>query len=89
MTNLQNTPSNRILTKQNQVEWLNTVSVVAVGDHLVTFLNGRKIVDIVDPQCAKEGKTGLQLHGGGNQGFYFRDYEIMPLDDDAVKRIEN
>ncbi|MDR2763233.1 MAG: DUF1080 domain-containing protein [Planctomycetaceae bacterium] len=68
-------------------DW-NEVGTVAVGDHLVTFLNGWQIIDIVDPKCAKEGKTGLQLHGGGNQGCLFRDYYIMPLDDKAVELIK-
>ena len=67
-------------------QW-NDVGTVAIGDHLVTFLNGQKIVDIIDPQCAKEGKTGLQLHGGGGQGYYFLEYWIMPLDAEAVKLI--
>ncbi|MDR2642553.1 MAG: hypothetical protein LBC74_07145 [Planctomycetaceae bacterium] len=43
---------------------------------------------IVDPKCAKEGKTGLQLHGGGNQGCLFRDFYIMPLNEKAVERIK-
>ncbi|MDR3109364.1 MAG: DUF1080 domain-containing protein [Planctomycetaceae bacterium] len=60
-------------------DW-NTISTVAIGDRLVTHLNGQTIVDIIDPKCAKEGSTGLQLHGGGNQGCLFREYWIMPLD---------
>ncbi|MCL2306545.1 MAG: DUF1080 domain-containing protein [Planctomycetaceae bacterium] len=67
-------------------QW-NDVGTVAIGDHIVTFLNGQKIVDVIDPKCAKEGKTGLQLHGGGDQGYYFQEYWIMPLDADAVKLI--
>jgi hypothetical protein len=65
-------------------DW-NELGTVAVGDQLTTFLNGWTIVNINDPQCAKEGKTGLQLHGGGNQGCLFRDYYIMPLDDNIVE----
>lgn len=68
-------------------DW-NEVGTVAVGDRLVTFLNSRVVVDIDDPKCAKEGKTGLQLHGGGNQGYYFRDYWIMPLADDEETAIK-
>lgn len=68
-------------------EW-NDIATVAIGDHLVTFLNGQKIVDIMDPPCAKEGKTGLQLHGGGDQGFLFKEYWIMPLDEKAVELIQ-
>ncbi|MDR2439515.1 MAG: DUF1080 domain-containing protein [Planctomycetaceae bacterium] len=67
-------------------DW-NEVGTVAVGDQLTTFLNGWMITNINDPQCAKEGKTGLQLHGGGSQGCLFRDYYIMPLDENAVKLI--
>ncbi|MDR0610132.1 MAG: DUF1080 domain-containing protein [Planctomycetaceae bacterium] len=65
-------------------DW-NEVGTVAVGDQLTTFLNGWTIVNITDPQCAKEGKTGLQLHGGGSQGCLFRDYYIMPLDENTVE----
>ncbi|MDR1923695.1 MAG: DUF1080 domain-containing protein [Planctomycetaceae bacterium] len=65
----------------------NHIGTIAIGDHLTTFLNGWVIVDIDDPKCAKEGKTGLQLHGGGNQGCFFRDYYIMPLDDKTVELI--
>ncbi|MDR2346132.1 MAG: DUF1080 domain-containing protein [Planctomycetaceae bacterium] len=71
--------------KQN--EW-NCVGTTAIGDRLVTFLNGWKVVDIVDSKCAKEGKTGLQLHGGGDQGCLFKEYYIMPLDKNAVELIE-
>lgn len=65
----------------------NTNGVVAIGDHLITYLNGEKMVDIVDPECLKEGYTALQLHGGGDQAFLFRDYWIMPLDEAAVALI--
>ncbi|MDR3199478.1 MAG: DUF1080 domain-containing protein [Planctomycetaceae bacterium] len=68
-------------------EW-NEVGTVAVGDQLTTFLNGWTILNVNDPKCAKEGKTGLQLHGGGNQGCLFRDYYIMPLDEKAVELIK-
>ncbi|MDR0335604.1 MAG: DUF1080 domain-containing protein [Planctomycetaceae bacterium] len=73
--------------KYRTADW-NEVGTVAVDDHLTTFLNGWTIVDIDDPKCAKEGKTGLQLHGGGNQGCLFRDYYIMPLDEHAVELIK-
>jgi hypothetical protein len=66
----------------------NDLGTVAVGDRIATFLNGWEVVDIVDPKCAKEGKTALQLHGGGNQGCLFRDYYIMPLNEKAVELIK-
>ncbi|MDR2706671.1 MAG: DUF1080 domain-containing protein [Planctomycetaceae bacterium] len=73
--------------KYKSGDW-NEVGTVAVGDQLTTFLNGWTIVNINDPKCAKEGKTGLQLHGGGSQGCLFRDYYIMPLDENAVELIK-
>ncbi|MDR0392008.1 MAG: DUF1080 domain-containing protein, partial [Planctomycetaceae bacterium] len=68
-------------------DW-NDLGTVAVGDRIATFLNGTEILDIVDPKCAKEGLTGLQLHGGGNQGCLFREYYIMPLNEKAVELIK-
>ncbi|MDR0869611.1 MAG: DUF1080 domain-containing protein [Planctomycetaceae bacterium] len=71
-------------------EW-NTIGTVAVGEHIVTFLNGWTIVNIIDgtPSHGFEGFVGLQLHGGGNQGCLFDNFYVMPLDDEAVKLIEN
>ncbi|MDR2169090.1 MAG: DUF1080 domain-containing protein [Planctomycetaceae bacterium] len=68
-------------------DW-NEVGTVAIDDRLVTFLNGQIVVDVLDPKSPKEGKTGLQLHGGGSQGCLFREYYIMPLDDKAVELIK-
>lgn len=67
-------------------EW-NQIGTVAVDDHLVTFLNGWTVVNIMDPNPpnGKVGKVGLQLHGGGNQGCLFNDFYVMPLNDEIVK----
>ncbi len=67
-------------------EW-NTLSAVAVGDRINTILNGTQIVDVVDPLCMKKGKTALQLHGGSDMDYWFKNYEIMPLPKDAVEMI--
>ncbi|MDR3182957.1 MAG: DUF1080 domain-containing protein [Planctomycetaceae bacterium] len=80
----RNEPVSGAATKKG--DW-NDIATVAVGDHLVTFLNGKTVINIDDPKCAKEGKVGLQLHGGGNQGCLFRDFYVMPLNDEAVKLI--
>ncbi len=68
-------------------EW-NTLTAVAVGDRVVTNLNGTQVVDVVDPLCMKKGKTGLQLHGGSNMDYWFKDYEIMPLNKEMVDLIQ-
>jgi hypothetical protein len=72
-----------------QKEW-NDIAAVAIGDHLVTLLNGQKVMDIIDPNPThgKQGKVGLQLHGGGNQGCLFNNFYIMPLSEEVVKLIQ-
>ena len=69
-------------------DW-NTVSIVAVGDRLITELNGQIIIDIVDPECIKEGKVALQLHGGSDMEYYFKDFDILVFDDEQRAMIEN
>jgi hypothetical protein len=67
-------------------DW-NDISTVAVGDRIVTNLNGTQVVDKIDSDCLKDGKTALQLHGGGGQGYWFKNYEIMPLSKELVNLI--
>jgi hypothetical protein len=69
-------------------DW-NTVSIVAVGDRLITELNGQIIIDIVDPECLKEGKVALQLHGGSDMEYYFKDFDVLVFDDEQRAMIEN
>ena len=68
-------------------EW-NDLVAIAVGDRIVTILNGTQVVDIVDPDCLKNGKTALQLHGGSDVEYWFRNYEIMPLSKEMVELIK-
>jgi hypothetical protein len=70
--------------KQN--EW-NDVSTVAIGDRIVTNLNGTQIVEKIDPDCLKNGKTAIQLHGGSDMEYWFKNYEIMPLNKEMVELI--
>jgi len=69
-----------------QDEW-NDISTVAIDDRIVTNLNGWQVVEIVDPDCLKNGKTALQLHGGSDMEYWFKNYEIMPLNKEMVKLI--
>ncbi|MCL2346681.1 MAG: DUF1080 domain-containing protein [Planctomycetaceae bacterium] len=68
-------------------DW-NTVSIVAVGDRLVTNLNGLNIVDIIDPECLKEGKVALQLHGGSDMEYYFKDFDVLVISPEQRAMIE-
>jgi hypothetical protein len=72
--------------KNLRPEW-NDVVAIAVGDRIVTFLNGTQVVDMIDPDCLKNGKTALQLHGGSDMEYWFKNYEIMPLSKEIVDLI--
>ena len=87
---IQKTPETEAIAAKatKQGDW-NHIATVAVNDHLVSFLNGEMVMNIIDPKPThgKEGKIGLQLHGGGNQGCLFNDFYIMPLSDEMVNFI--
>jgi hypothetical protein len=58
-------------------EW-NDVDVVADGAHVVTKLNGVKIVDITDPAPKfTDGVIGLQIHTGGGVKMRWKDIVIQ------------
>ncbi len=46
-----------------QNDQFNRFRVRAVGDRIQTWVNDTKIADIVDPESAREGFLGLQVHG--------------------------
>ncbi|GHT21493.1 glycosyl hydrolase [Planctomycetales bacterium] len=87
---VQSTAANKAVSAKatKKSDW-NDIATVAIGDHIVTFLNGQKVMDIIDPKPAHgfSGKVGLQLHGGGNQGCLWRDFYVMPLNEAAVNSI--
>jgi hypothetical protein len=56
-------------------EW-NTYEIVMRGDRIQTSLNGKMIVDRTDPQAAKRGVIGLQVHSGGPTHVRFRNLRL-------------
>jgi len=56
-------------------DW-NTYEIVAVGDHILTALNGMKCVDLRDPEGAKQGIFALQVHSGGPTEVRFKDLKL-------------
>lgn len=66
----------------------NTVCTCANGDHIMTFLNGFPITDILDPDGEKTGKLGLQLHGGADVDMWFRDFEVIPFTKEMTELID-
>ena len=60
-------------------EW-NTYEIVAVGDRVLTAINGHPAVDRTDAEFAKSGIIALQLHSGGPMEVRFRNFrfELSP-----------
>jgi putative heme-binding domain-containing protein len=56
-------------------EW-NTYEIVAVGDKIMTAINGNRCVDLDDPKGAKRGIFALQLHSGGPTEVRFKDLRL-------------
>ncbi|MGI5831629.1 MAG: 3-keto-disaccharide hydrolase [Thermoguttaceae bacterium] len=72
-------PSSEFVEKiRNNLGW-NVIATVALDDHLMTFLNGYKIVDMHDPIGEKTGKLGLQLHGSANVDMWFYDFQVIEI----------
>jgi putative heme-binding domain-containing protein len=59
-------------------DW-NTYRIRAVGDHIQTWLNGQKCVDLRDPQGDREGVIGLQIHSGGPMEVRFRNFQLTVI----------
>ncbi|MGD0695270.1 MAG: DUF1080 domain-containing protein [Terriglobia bacterium] len=60
-------------------EW-NLLEVSAIGNHIVTRLNGVQIVDYTDPSAKfTDGVIGLQIHTGGGVRVRWKDIEIQEL----------
>lgn len=68
-------------------QW-NTTCTMAVGDRIVEALNTFETVDILDPQCEKSGKFGLQLHGAADVKMQFKDFEYLEITPEMRKLIE-
>ncbi|MCC9605382.1 DUF1080 domain-containing protein [Blastopirellula sp. JC732] len=60
-------------------EW-NQYEIVAKGDHVETFLNGKPCVDLTDAKGAKRGVFALQLHSGGPTEVRFRNLKLEILE---------
>jgi putative membrane-bound dehydrogenase-like protein len=63
-------------------DW-NVYEIVAVGDRILTALNGHLCVDRTDPDAARAGIIALQLHSGGPTEVRFRNFRLT-LEPQAV-----
>ena len=74
-------PSAELQANIRQGEW-NDYVVIADGNHLMHFINGRMTVDVIDEQANKAAKSGilaLQLHAGPPMQVQFKDIRIKKL----------
>jgi len=70
-----------LLTKESREQYVkpgdwNTYEITAVGDHIVTKINGQTCVDVTDPDGPKRGVFGLQLHAGGPTEVRVKDLKL-------------
>ena len=56
-------------------DW-NTYEILAVGHKIQTAINGRKCVDLDDPQGELKGHIAVQVHSGGPTEVRFKDFEL-------------
>ncbi|HEY2412052.1 MAG TPA: PVC-type heme-binding CxxCH protein [Pirellulaceae bacterium] len=56
-------------------DW-NHYEIVAVGSRVRTWLNGNLCVDRDDPEAARRGLIGLQLHSGGETEVHFKNLKL-------------
>ena len=73
--------SKEIQAAINQNDW-NDYVVIAKGNHLQHFINGKPTVDVIDEQESKAAKSGilaLQLHAGPPMKVQFKNLRIKSL----------
>ena len=73
-----------IIEKSFKNDAWNDFSVVGVGDRIVTNLNGNEISQVKNSKLSITGKLGLQLHGGADMEYYFKDFYVMPISDEVL-----
>ena len=72
------TPEKEIVEAVKQGEW-NDYRIVAKGNHLQHYVNGKLTIDVTDHQsdkAAKEGLLALQLHAGPPMKVQFKDIQL-------------
>jgi hypothetical protein len=73
--------SNEIQASIKQGDW-NDYVIIAKGNHLQHFVNGRQTVDVTDEQASKAAKSGilaLQVHQGLPMKVQFKNIRIKKL----------
>jgi hypothetical protein len=72
---------NELESEIHKGDW-NDYVIIAKGNHLQQFINGKEMVDVTDEQSSKAAKSGiiaLQLHAGKPMLVEFKDLRIKEL----------
>jgi putative heme-binding domain-containing protein len=82
-----------LLTKEGGEKYLkpeewNTYEILAVGDHVRLAINGHVCSEINDPDGAKRGQTGLQIHSGGPMEVRYKDIQLELDPKDEMKTVK-
>lgn len=72
--------SDEIQASLKQGDW-NDYLIIAKGNHLQQFVNGKQTVDVTDKTTvgAKSGIIALQIHRGPPMQVWFKDIKLKPL----------
>jgi hypothetical protein len=76
------TPEKEIVEAVKEGEW-NEYRIVAKGNHLQHYVNGKLTIDVVDNQsdkAAEKGLLALQLHAGPPMKVQFKDIKVKGAD---------
>jgi hypothetical protein len=74
-------PSESLQANIHDEDW-NDYLVIADGNHLMHFINGKLTADVIDDQASKAAKSGilaLQIHVGPPMKVQFRDLWLKPM----------
>jgi putative heme-binding domain-containing protein len=82
-----------LLTKEGGEKYLkpnewNTYEILAVGPHIRVAINGHVCSEIQDPDGAKRGQTGLQIHAGGITEVRYRNFDLQIDPKDVMKTVK-
>jgi uncharacterized protein (TIGR03067 family) len=83
--------SKELLKSIKKKEW-NQYVIIAKGNHLQHFINGKQMVDVIDDckeKGAESGILALQLHAGHPMTVQFRDLQLKSYSSDKADAVQS
>ena len=72
-------PSKEKIAKVYKIKDWNELKLRAVGRHVVSYLNGQKMAELIHDKGNLKGYFGFQLHGSQKMDVQFKDIKILDL----------